>query len=104
MELVQANAHFVAEIEAANEDELLAIWVRMQTEAFISYKINLSEIDKNAADFEALSLADKKRFMLETLDKNMLYVPYCDMEGKEFGMSAAERAATHAFYNLKNKA
>ena len=48
-------------------------------------------------DFE-----DKKRFLIETLDKNLLYLPYCDMKGKEFGVSETDKAATEAFYNLKN--
>lgn len=103
MELAQANQHFVAQIEAADtEGVLLEIWERMKAEAFISYKITPDMIDKNIKDYEALSFEDKKRFLIEILDKNLLYVPHCDMESKEFGLSEADKAATKVFYNLKN--
>ena len=59
-------------------------------------------IDKNIKEYEALSFENKKRFLIETLDKNLLYVPHCDMESKEFGMSETHKAATTVFYNLKN--
>lgn len=103
LELANANQHFVDKIQAAeSEAELLALWQQMQAEAFISYKVTPDMIDKNAADWAVLSMDDKKRFLIEALDKNLLYVPHCDMESKEFGMSEADKAATQAFYNLKN--
>ncbi len=106
MELAQANEHFKEQLQAANtEGVLLEIWERMKTEAFISHRIDLSrESDYFGKEYEALNFEDKKRFLIETLDKNMLYVPYCDMESKEFGLSEADKAATKAFYNLKNEA
>ena len=30
-------------------------------------------------------LASAKRFLMEILDKNLLYVNYCDMDDEEFG-------------------
>lgn len=105
LELANANQHFVNKIQAAeSEAELLELWQQMQAEAFISYKVTPDMIDKNAADWAALSIDDKKRFLVEALDKNLLYVPHCDMESKEFGMSEADKAATRAFYNLKYEA
>jgi len=44
----------------------------------------------------------KKWFLIEVLDKNMLYVPYWDMKSKEFEITEAYKAAIRAFYNLKN--
>lgn len=106
LELANANEHFVDEIQSAEtEAELLEIWQRMQSEAFISYRIDLDKQSEYfGKEYEALSIDDKKRFLIEALDKNMLYVPYCDMESREFGMSEADKAATRAFYNLKNEA
>ena len=105
LELANANEHFVDEIQSAEtEAELLEIWQRMQSEAFISYRIDLDKQSEYfGKEYEALSIDDKKRFLIEALDKNMLYVPYCDMESREFGMSEADKAATRAFYNLKNE-
>ena len=105
MELAKANQHFVEQIQSAGtEAALLEIWERMQAEAFISYKVTPDMIDKNIKDYEALSMEDKRRFLIECLDKNLLYVPHCDMESKEFGMSETDKKATTAFYNLKQQA
>jgi adenine-specific DNA-methyltransferase len=101
MELAQANQYFVEQIKSAEtEADLWSIKQRLDSEAFISYKIKLDSIDKNAKDYEALSLTDKKRFLINCLDANLLYVPYCDMESQEFGMSETDKAATRSFYNL----
>jgi adenine-specific DNA-methyltransferase len=105
MELAKANQHFVEQIQAANtEGVLLELWEQMQAEAFISYKVTPDMIDKNNTHYEALSFEDKKRFLIETLDKNLLYVPHCDMEDKAFGLTDTDKAVTTAFYNLKNEA
>lgn len=105
MELAQANQNFVTKIEAAEtEAALLEIWETMQAEAFISYKVTPEIIDNNIKAYEALSFEDKKRFLIEILDKNLLYIPHCDMEDKAFGLSDKDKAGTKAFYNLKNKA
>lgn len=50
------------------------------------------------ADFTELSLSDKKRFLMEMLDKNQLYVNYCDMEDKTFAISEEDKAFTKSFY------
>ena len=51
-----------------------------------------------AGDFAALSLPDQKRFLLELLDKNMLYVNLCDLEDAEFAVSPEDRAFNRSFY------
>ena len=56
----------------------------MMQSGFISYKVNPAAIEAAASDYAALSLEDKKRFLMEILDKNLLYVNYCDMEDKAF--------------------
>ncbi len=106
MELAKANQHFIDAIQAADtEAELLAIWERMAQEAFISYRIDLNrKSDYFGKDYEALSFENKKRFLKECLCENMLYVPYCDMESAEFGMSENDKVTTQTFYDLKNQA
>ena len=65
---------------------------------FISYKINPSDIDTSADDFKALSLDDKKRLLMELIDKNQLYVNYCDIDDETFDISAEDKAFTKSFY------
>lgn len=98
-ELAKANQHFVEEIEVAETHEALTtIWQQMQATGFLNYKINISTIDENAADFAALSLDDQRRFLMECLDKNMLYIPVSDMESEEYAISVQDKRLTKEFY------
>lgn len=98
-ELAKLNQAVVEQIEAAEDDKtLLAIWDKMKETGFISYKVNPSDIDAAAKDFLSLSLDDKKRFLMELLDKNLLYVNYCDMDDAEYAISDTDKAFTKNFY------
>lgn len=98
-ELAKLNQSFVDEIEAATKEvELKDIYDRIIKSGFISYKVDPAVIDEAADDFDALSLDDKKRFLMEILDKNLLYVNYCDIDDEEFGISEEDKAFTRSFY------
>lgn len=97
-ELAKLNQKFVEQIEKANESDLVGIWNDMLKTGFISCKVNPSDIDLEDVDFTELSLDDKKRFLMEILDKNQLYVNYCDMEDETFAVSEEDKAFTNSFY------
>jgi adenine-specific DNA-methyltransferase len=103
-ELAKCNQHFADEVCAAKTDaDLIALLERVCETGFISSKVNPAEIAEAATDFEALSVDDKKRFILELLDKNMLYVNLCDIDDEECGISDADKAFTRSFYKMENK-
>lgn len=98
-ELAKLNQSIVEKIETAQDDDaLLAIWQQMKETGFISYKVKPADIDAVAGDFYALSMEDKKRFLMELLDKNLLYVNYCDMDDAEYAISDTDKAFTKSFY------
>lgn len=98
-ELAKLNQTIVEEIESATDDVTLSdIYGRMVKSGFISYKVNPADIDAAADDYATLSLDDKKRFLMEILDKNLLYVNYCDIDDAEFGISDEDKAFTRSFY------
>ena len=98
-ELAKLNQTIVEEIEAATDDATLSdIYGRMVKSGFISYKVNPADVDAAADDYATLSLGDKKRFLMEILDKNLLYVNYCDIDDEEFGISDEDKAFTRSFY------
>ena len=98
-ELAKLNQAVAEEIEAATDDEALAtIYERMIQSGFISYKVNPKDIAAAATDYAKLSMEDKKRFLMEILDKNLLYVNYCDMDDEEFCVSDVDKAFTRSFY------
>lgn len=98
-ELATANQRFVDEIEAAqSDDELAKIWVNMQQNGFLSWKIEPKQIEESATDFATLSHEDKKRFLIECLDKNMLYVPLSEINNAEFKVSDEVKKLNKEFY------
>ena len=98
-ELAKANQQFIDEIETAESHEILSgIWQRMQATGYLNYKINISVIDENTADFDALTVEDQKRFLIECLDKNMLYIPFSDMESEEYVINENDKRLTKEFY------
>ncbi|MBE7052789.1 MAG: site-specific DNA-methyltransferase [Ruminococcaceae bacterium] len=98
-ELAKLNQKYVDGIQTAtNDSEIVSIWEEMLKTGFISCKVKPSEIDMEDTDFLELSLDDKKRFLMEMLDKNQLYVNYCDIEDETFAVSEADKAFTKSFY------
>lgn len=98
-ELAKANQNFVDEIQTATTvEEIKDIYSRIIATGFISSKVNPKDIDANTEDFYALSIEDQKRFLMELLDKNLMYVNYCDIDDEEYGISDEDKAFTRSFY------
>lgn len=98
-ELAKANQLYVEQVEKAETpEELLEIWRQIQTTGFLSWKINVKEINEKSSSFEQLSIDDKKRFIIESLDKNLLYVPYSEIANGEYQISIADRELNRKFY------
>lgn len=98
-ELAKANQNFVDEIQrATNIEEIKDIYSRIIATGFISCKVNPNDIDENAEEFYGLSLDNQKKFLMELLDKNLLYVNYCDIDDEEYGISEDDKAFTRSFY------
>ena len=76
------------------------IWENMQETGFLSWKIQPKQIDENASDFDALSLDDQKRFLIECLDKNLLYVPLSEIDNEEYGISDDDKKLNKDFYSI----
>lgn len=55
-------------------------------------------LDEHAKEFADLSIEDQKRFLMELLDKNLLYVNACDMDDAESGLMESDKEFTRNFY------
>ena len=98
-ELAKLNQTFVEAIQSAENDEQLAsVWAEMRESGFISSYVTPKDINAEAEDFNALSFEDKKRLFIAILDKNMLYVNYCDIDDESYSISEEDKAFTHSFY------
>ena len=101
-ELAKANQQFADDIEkASSTEELAIIWKQMQETGFLSWKVNPKEIDANAEDFTTLAIEDRKRFLIECLDKNLLYVPYSEINNAEYAISESDKTINNQFYQTK---
>lgn len=77
------------------------IWNRMKATDYLNYKVDVKEVDANVADFESLNLDDQKRFLIECLDKNLLYVPLSDIDSNEYGVTDEDKRLTREFNTRK---
>ena len=99
LELIKWNENFVEKIQEANtKDELKKLWATMKEKAFLSYKVDIKTIDEHAKDFDDLSIEDQKRFLLECLDKNHLYVNYSEIDDEEYGIGEEDKKVNREFY------
>lgn len=103
-ELAKCNQNFVdAALAAKTDEECVALLEQVLRTGFISNKVNPADISENVADFESLSMEDKKRFIIELLDKNMLYVNLYDLDDADYGISDSDKAFTTSFYRLEEE-
>jgi adenine-specific DNA-methyltransferase len=99
LELMKWNENFVEKIqEAKTKEELKNLWETMKEKAFLSYKVDVKTIDAHAKEFEDLSIEDQKRFLLECLDKNHLYVNYSEIDDEEYEVSEEDKKINKNFY------
>ena len=100
LELMKWNENFIDKIQKAKtKEELRKLWETMKEKAFLSYKVDIKTIDENAKDFKDLSIEDQKRFLLECLDKNHLYVNYSEIDDEEYEVSERDKMINKEFYD-----
>ena len=99
MEIAKWNEEWIGKIaKAKTGKELAKLWDEMKKNAFLSYKVEPKTIDENAKEFVDLSIADQKKFLIECLDKNQLYVNLSEIEDKEYGVSKEDIKLNREFY------
>lgn len=102
IELAKANKNFIEQINSAKDrKELKEVWTNIQEKAFLSFNVNPKLIDENAKEFEQLSFENQQRFLIDVLDKNMLYIPYSEIADDTYGISKEEIELNKKFYSQK---
>jgi len=98
-ELSKINQKFVDRITAASSDsELSKIYDDAISTAFISTKIKLGDLDKNAVNFKGLTVENKKLALMDLLDMNMLYVNYSDIDDETNEIKSMDKSFNRSFY------
>jgi adenine-specific DNA-methyltransferase len=99
MELIKSNQIYIDDIQDATTDaSLLKIYENIKQSGFINYLVDIKSIDANIKAFEQLSIDNKKRFLFEILDKNMLYVNQSEINDKNYNVSDTDKKKNKDFY------
>ncbi len=102
MELTKWNERWMEKIRDAKTDkELIKIWNQLKENTFLSWRIDMKIFDTNAKDFADLSVADQKKFLIECLDKNQLFVNLSEIEDIEYEVSKEDKVLNRNFYSGK---
>ena len=96
-QLAKLNQTYAERIrDAKKSEDLLGIWEEIKDTGFVSYRVRPE--DFKVKDFTDLSLEDQKKLLMETLDKNLLYVNLYDIDDADYQVSDDDKAFTHSFY------
>jgi adenine-specific DNA-methyltransferase len=98
LELLQLNQIFVSRIKKeSNKAKLLEIWQEMLDKALLGFRVSDT---KSIAikKLESLRLQDLKKFLLDTIDNNMLYVPVTEIEDSEYKVDSTTHEYNKQFF------
>jgi len=99
---MKLNEKYIDEIKKAKTTkQFLEIWETMKEKAFLSYKVDVKQYDENVKEFERLSIENKKKFLIECLDKNQLYVNLSEIDDSEYEISKEDKELNKQFYEVK---
>lgn len=100
-ELSKSNQQYIEDIEKAiNANDLKTIWEQIQETAFLSYKVLPQNINNEIKEFEALSFGDQQKFLIEVLDKNLLYVNKSEINDVTHKVSEYDKEMNQLFYSM----
>lgn len=100
-ELAELASKYSDRIEQAkNSEELATIWDSLKESSNLSYKVDPKAFDKNIQSFSELTLEDQKRFLIEVIDKNQLYVNYSEIDDEANGISELDKKYNKQFYGV----
>ena len=102
LELLESNQSLITKIQNSEKnEELMRIYEEIKESGFVNYAIDIESIDANIDEFGKLSIWDQKKFLIELLDKNMLYVNMSEIDDIKNGVSEEEKKINRDFYNVK---
>jgi adenine-specific DNA-methyltransferase len=91
-------------ISAKTSEELLEYWVSIKDKGFINFLFNNKKFEESEKEFTALNLEEQKKFLLEMLDKNQLYVNISEIDDTSYQVSETDKKLNIEFYNLDSYA
>ncbi|PIQ22409.1 MAG: restriction endonuclease subunit M [Cytophagales bacterium CG18_big_fil_WC_8_21_14_2_50_42_9] len=98
-ELKTLNEQYIQEIMAATtEEELQVLLGKILREGFVHYQVKEAPINELETGFNLLSFTEKKQFLKDILDKNLLYLPFSEIDDQDFKIDLLTKNLNQAFY------
>lgn len=90
---------FQVKVSAAKSDkDLISLLNEAADSSFLSYRVDPAVLRNRDQDFANLSMTDKKRVLMELVDKNTLYVNYSDIDDKAYSVDEKNKRHNREFY------
>jgi adenine-specific DNA-methyltransferase len=101
-ELANLNQTFADSLKQVNSiKELLALWNKIKTKSFFSWRANLDEVEDLFENGLEDNLPELKMLFYEILDKNQLYIPLSEILDTDYRISKEERIICNSFFTQK---
>lgn len=97
-ELLEDGAHYIGDVEQATEETIDNLKEEIYSDERIVPYLTTAELQEVEANFQSLTLPDKKRALIGLIDKNKLYVNYSSIDDEEYAISEKDRVFTESFY------
>jgi adenine-specific DNA-methyltransferase len=101
-ELKKYNELYINKIrDAVNKDELIMIWNDMDGNASLSYQLDKKTFNERLSAFKTAPIEEMKKYLLEVVDKNQLYVNYSEINDSQHQVSELDKMLNKQFYSVK---
>jgi adenine-specific DNA-methyltransferase len=99
-ELKEDGQTLIDAIQASDENTISEIKNYIyQDERIVPYH-TAQELKSVDNEFEHLDINDKKKVLIELVDKNKLYVNYSSIDDEDYDVSDEDKSFTHSFYEV----
>lgn len=97
-ELKENGQELISKIQSANENNINDIKELIYNDERIVSYITKQELKNTDNLFNEMSLDDKKKALINLVDKNKLYVNYSDIDDENYNISEGDKKFTKSFY------
>ena len=98
-ELLENSSKYIEKINKANDTEkLIKIWEELVESPFVNFRIDIQQFKNNLDEFKNLDIEVQKEILLSIIDKNQMYINYCDIEDTDYSVSDEDKKRNAEFY------
>jgi len=99
MEMAKLNQFWIDKInKAKNKKDIENIWGEIKNSSLLDYRIVSDSLDKNKKEFLNLGIDEQKKFLVECLDKNQLYINLSEIKDKKYELGKNNIKLNKEFY------